>query len=426
MEKHLDYPVSILIVEDEADVRQQLATFLRRRGATIYEAANGEEGLELFNKLAPNLIISDIQMPKMTGLEMARIIKSQSIDTPIIIATAFSDQKRLFEAIESGVDGYLAKPVKLEKIWQEVQKALKIFLYHQEIKEKNLLLERQKMELERDREIINRYVLYSKTDLQGIIVEVTDAFCQLTGYSREELIGRSHNILRDPQADPEIYRKLWETITSGQIWTGELHNRRKDGSYYWTKAVIGPLRDLSGEIVGYYGIGEDLSIQKMIEESAVRDPLTGIYNRKRFNQVVEVEMERAQRYNVALSLVMFDIDHFKHINDTFGHQCGDEVLRTLASLVDSHVRKVDLFARWGGEEFMILLPENSIEEAAMLAEKLRSLIASAEFECCGSVTCSFGVTQYRKDDTFDGFFERVDRGLYQAKNEGRNCVRVIK
>ncbi|RMA97715.1 GGDEF domain-containing protein [Hydrogenothermus marinus] len=157
---------------------------------------------------------------------------------------------------------------------------------------------------------------------------------------------------------------------------------------------------------------------------AETDRLTDLYNKGKFNEVLSQEIERARRYKRPLSLIVFDIDHFKKINDTYGHKVGDEVLKALAKLVRKKVRKTDFVARWGGEEFVILAPETDLEGAKKLAEKIRQAVENYEFPTVKKVTISLGVAQLKEDDTPDDFIVRADKALYKAKEGGRNQVQV--
>ncbi len=163
---------------------------------------------------------------------------------------------------------------------------------------------------------------------------------------------------------------------------------------------------------------------KQVEELSVTDPLTGIFNRKRFNEELSVEIERVKRYSGFLALIMFDIDHFKEINDAYGHAVGDAVLVELTSLVGSLIRKADVFSRWGGEEFLILLPETDLDGAEKMAEKLRASVETRKFPGVARVTCSFGVATFTEIDDEDTLFKRADDALYEAKKTGRNRVAV--
>ncbi len=161
---------------------------------------------------------------------------------------------------------------------------------------------------------------------------------------------------------------------------------------------------------------------RKLDLQATTDPLTGIFNRLKFNQELATEMARSWRYKTPLSVVMYDLDHFKAVNDTHGHQVGDRVLVGITRIAAGHIRQTDVLARWGGEEFMILTPNCDSQHAFELAEKLRRLIEEFDFAEVGTVTCSFGVAQFQDGDTAETLTSRADEALYAAKRAGRNRV----
>ena len=164
------------------------------------------------------------------------------------------------------------------------------------------------------------------------------------------------------------------------------------------------------------------STVKKVTQLSITDPLTGTCNRQKFNEALATEIGRAVRYQHALALIMFDIDHFKQVNDRHGHHVGDTVLQECTKLVSHSIRSQDVLARWGGEEFMVILPHQNLESAAVIAEKLRAKIEFHAFPNVGRVTVSCGVTAFQDDDNFEIFTQRVDELLYQAKAAGRNRI----
>ena len=163
-----------------------------------------------------------------------------------------------------------------------------------------------------------------------------------------------------------------------------------------------------------------------LEELATTDALTGAYNRRKFNGLILAEIARVRRYEHPLSLLILDIDHFKRVNDTHGHEAGDEVLVVLAGLIRAGIRATDSLARWGGEEFVVLSPEVTVDEAMGLAERLRSAAGAYEYSFAGRVTVSIGVAQHRAGETPDELFARADEALYAAKEGGRDRVEVAR
>jgi diguanylate cyclase (GGDEF)-like protein len=163
-------------------------------------------------------------------------------------------------------------------------------------------------------------------------------------------------------------------------------------------------------------------MNELLERQASTDHLTGISNRLRFNDLLLQDVDEAKRYQFPISLIMFDIDHFKKVNDVHGHLVGDRVLKEIVAVVRANIRTVDVFARWGGEEFMVLSKHVDRENMRTVAEKLRHAVESARIDGCHPRTCSFGVTQLLDQETIETFTGRADAALYRAKNEGRNRV----
>jgi two-component system cell cycle response regulator len=154
------------------------------------------------------------------------------------------------------------------------------------------------------------------------------------------------------------------------------------------------------------------------------DKLTGIYNRRKFDELLEMEYKITKRYDRDLSAIFFDIDHFKRVNDTYGHDEGDFVLSNLSSLISKQIRETDIFARWGGEEFIILLPETTSEKAALIANEIMMSLSTFKFSKVGKITISIGISSMRKEH-LQSFLKRLDKALYKAKIEGRNRYIVL-
>lgn len=274
--------------------------------------------------------------------------------------------------------------------------------------------------------IIDKNVISSTTDLHGRITKVSEAFCDISGYSKNELLGKSHNIVRHQDMPKAAYKELWATIKAGNIWQGELKNLRKDGSIYWVDVLITPIKNEQGDIISYTSIRQDITDKKRIEELSVTDKLTQLYNRLKLDEIFAMKLATAGRYNTPFSVIIMDIDHFKNVNDTWGHQAGDDVLKEFAAIIKSNVRETDIVGRWGGEEFLILSSDTDLESATQLSQKLRELVSSFKFSFAGHKTASFGVSSYHAGDDEKTMVKRADEALYNAKAGGRNRVETEK
>ncbi len=280
--------------------------------------------------------------------------------------------------------------------------------------------------------IVDENVITSSTDADGNITAISNAFCRVSGYKRHELLGRNHRLLRHPDTPAAVYDNLWKTISGDGIWQGVVKNRARDGHAYWVEIAITPTFDDSGAITGYTAIHQDITDKKKIEEISVTDELTGLNNRRRFNQLLPQELNRARRDGRTLALLMLDVDFFKKYNDTYGHQEGDTVLHRVGEVLKGELKRSGDFAfRLGGEEFGAILTVRQPEEAAGVAERLRNAVAELAIphsgnSAAGVVTISCGLTltsgEDLRDMAPDTLYRQADAALYQAKEGGRNRV----
>lgn len=291
------------------------------------------------------------------------------------------------------------------------------------------------------------------TDKNGSIIYVNPKFSEVTGYSFEEALGKNPRILKTEVTPPGVHKNLWETLCSGKVWRGEFCNRKKNGELYWESASISPILDRNGEITHYVAVKEDITerkltdmalreaneqlnqqleeIQKLqaaLREQAIRDPLTGLYNRRYLYETLGQQLARAQREGTPLSILMVDFDHFKQLNDQHGHAAGDAILQDLAGVLLSSTRKSDTVCRYGGEEILIAMPNTSLKYARQRARNLLEQIAAVKTPFHGnwlSITASMGLAAYpQHGETIDEVIRAADHAMYHSKEKGRNKITV--
>jgi len=281
-------------------------------------------------------------------------------------------------------------------------------------------------------DIVDKYVITSSTDNKGIIISTSEAFCEISGYSEQELIGNSHSIVRHEDMPATIYNQLWGTITRGKTWQGELKNRKKDGSFYWVHAYISPVFDEQGDITGYTAIREDITNKKRAEALAITDELSLLFNRRHFNNLLPQELARAEREHKCIALMIIDVDYFKPYNDNYGHQQGDKALQVVSGVLQESLRRAGDFAfRIGGEEFGGIVTVDQSEDAYRIAEKLRKAVEDLKLEHAYNqaspyLTVSIGVKTHlgsgAQAPQMDLIYRLADDALYEAKGNGRNQV----
>lgn len=266
-----------------------------------------------------------------------------------------------------------------------------------------------------------------KCDREGNITYVNQKTLEILGSPGIEKT-RKINLLKFPSLIKYgLSQKLEECLKNNELGIYEMDYESKWGKRVWLRLHIKPLTNRN-RVKGAQIIIDDITETKRLEEElrylSLVDYLTNAYNRRFLIQRIEKELELIQQQtNHTFSLVLFDIDHFKSINDSFGHNVGDMVLKGITKLIKKKISKVDCLARWGGEEFVILLHGMSIDDAVVLVEEFRDSISRTRFPGVDEVIASFGVVEYCSGDTVDSLIQRADELMYEAKTAGRNCVR---
>lgn len=265
--------------------------------------------------------------------------------------------------------------------------------------------------------IVNENIAICSIDADNRVTSVSDAYCRLCGFAPAEIIGKGHNELFKPDCAES-------DASFDHDASREIKKTDKMGKTFWTQSVLTPIISAEGSQTGFLCIDHDITDKKRIEELSVTDKLTQVYNRIRLDEALGTEFYRYQRYGDFFSVVIFDIDFFKKVNDSYGHLAGDEVLKGVSQLVKSLIRKCDIFGRWGGEEFLVICCETTASGAAILSEKLRKAIENHIFLPEKQITCSFGVAEIDNSGT-DNMLKRADDALYKAKQNGRNRVELF-
>lgn len=270
------------------------------------------------------------------------------------------------------------------------------------------------------------------TDIRGNIEYVNKKFEQITGYTFEDAVGKNPRFLKSGDLPEKEYKYMWKTIMSGREWRGEFINKKKDGELYYEHAYITPIRDSHDTITHFLGVKEDITERKNYEKQllylADHDPLTSLYNRRRFQKDLEFIILQSKRYNIIGALLFIDLDNFKYINDSLGHQYGDELLISIAHSLRNNLRKADLISRLGGDEFAVILHNTSEQQAVAIANQILDHIKlhnSFREKGSATITASIGIALYPQHGNDAKELQKcADLAMYKAKEEGRNrsCV----
>ncbi len=281
--------------------------------------------------------------------------------------------------------------------------------------------------LEFQKQAMDEHSIVSMTDVDGKITYVNDKFCQATGYSKEELIGQNHRLIKAEDYSRNQIKDMWDTITQGKVWHGDVKNKNKQGDYFWVRTTVVPELGRNNKPVQYIAIRtditENITQQEVLEIMAHYDLLTGLPNRALVADRFKQARSHCKRNGTKLAVCFLDLDNFKPINDTYGHETGDKLLVEIARRIQSNLREDDTVSRLGGDEFVLLLNDvTSFEQCKKTLERIQEAVSSPVMinnQSC-LVTLSIGVTFYPDDDSdFDTLLRHADKAMYQAKLAGK-------
>lgn len=416
------YQSSVIPTEDRALLFQ--AALDQSYNSVVITDANCIEG--------PLIVYANPSFEKMTGYSIAELIGK----SPKILQGPLTDSKvieemriciRTGEHFEGSTINYdknknpynvewSISPIKDQQgviqYFVSVQKNITAFIKAQQ--ERNLLV----------KALNDSPDCVMITDINNKIVFVNTGFEQLTGYVQDEVLGCQPSILWAHEASVQgsDHQALhFQTKTA---------NLRKDGSLFYVDQSIAQIQDKAGTVTHYVSFSKDsterLQRELVLKDLASKDALTGLLNRRSGEQLLKQFDTDNHALNKSLCLIMLDIDNFKLINDTYGHAAGDATLESISLLLKSKARNSDSAIRWGGEEFLILLPDTNLIAAKEFAERIRNSIAQHQNLEAGQITASFGVAELQPDETIASLLSRADKALYKAKLNGKNCVMAGK
>lgn len=402
--------LTVLYVEDEPDVQSALASIIKRRSGDLILASNGQEGYEAFVEHAPDLIITDIKMPIMDGLEMSKKIREHSRSVPIIITTAFNDTSFLLDAIDTGINQFVLKPIDSEKLFSAIMHCVREITYEARLEKSNMELTKNLKMLTEYKNAVEASSIVSITDPDGKIVEVNDEFCKTTGYSQDELIGKSHRIIKCDDENYDQQKGIKAAKANKEIFKGLIKNRRKDGEIFYVNLTIVPILDQNHEVIEYVELRNNVT--KLIEQ-IFTDPLTGFPNRAALSKDINITDNPV--------LLTINLDSFKDINDFYGNAAGDTILIEVTAILNNYIRDLEdaKLYKLSSDEFAVLLSHREREECK-LPETINRLIERHEFDINGnkinlSATIGYSFTK-------DNIIANADMALKYAKTHRLDSI----
>lgn len=480
--------MKILIAEDSDVSRLLLQRTLERWGYEVIGTSDGEEAWERFNEEPYPFIITDWMMPHADGPELCRRIRAKLGGdgyTYIILLTAKSQKTDLVEGLNAGADDFVSKPFDSAELQVRIRAGERILELERSLKERSQEIQTINQQLRKSVErehLINQLLrlLNESLDMDLVLQKAVNPLQQLYNSSRafvrlydhdsqvlqvaseacapgialmgrhtffpleqaEGLSSHKYNSLRvaqdleiELQKNPRpsssvllhefgVHGLLSVPIIHQDRWIGDVGLHQCDGPRRWTGEETSLLYTIAQQMAVVISNAE---LHRQVREQSVRDGLTGLFNRRHFDEVLAQELERSIRYGQVLSLVMVDLDFLKTINDQYGHQAGDTAIKEIGQVLSRHSRRVDMAARYGGEEFAVVLPATTTAGAYTAAENWRRAINNLTVGNGHQLSASLGVASYPSHGTtVESIIKAADRALYRAKREGRNRVCVAE
>ena len=386
-------------------------------------ASSGHDALRILLSQKIDMILLDIMMPEMDGYETAKLIlaNKKTKHIPIIFLTATKDEKSVSKCYDIGGVDYLSKPYNENELFTRIK-------FHLDLLDSKEKLTQEKQFVQDILDLQDNLIII--TDGMGAvrINKATSDFFDIDG-SRE--FSGDFSCLNDMFIEQDGYFHMG-LVDEDEFWIDDLvKHLREKGCMVLLENIKTKKKESfdikvkefnNNYLISLTNITSMAEESKHYEHDASYDDLTQIYNRAKLNEIFENEIKKIKTTKDNLSFILLDIDHFKEVNDTYGHLVGDNVLIQMSNLIKEHVRETDVFARWGGEEFVLLLPNVEINKAIDIANNLRAKIEVEYFAEVNNITCSFGVTTYMNNDNIDTITSRADKALYEAKESGRNKV----
>ena len=418
--KNYLHRITLLYIEDNASIQEEYAQTLKPLVKHLYTAKDGVEGLYVYQKHHPDIILCDLRLSKMTGLELAKAIRAIDENQPIVFTTEQDKSDLMHKALLLHVEGYFLKPLEMTSLTCKLQTIAKHIINERENTKNRLLLEK--------------------------LMHYHSAISVITDFNTIECASRSFFKLFEVNDSQEFFQKFKNFFDIFLINKNHLYGNDKQNFLFAYENLPADKRIISimtpQETMTFYIHIETMSeephplylitlmnIQELQEKKLLahyketHDSLTNVYNRTKFDELFKVEFQRDYRYKRPLCIALLDIDHFTDINTKHGHFLGDEILKQLATYCQNFIRQTDVIARWDGAKFILLLSETPLSSATKVCETLRHNIALSILKNVPKFTISIGLTELKEGDTQEEIIKRAEEILDFAKFNGYNqCI----
>ena len=443
----------VLVVDDQPANVKLLGVKLSSAGYEVLKAYSGEEAVEISRKLQPDIILLDIIMPGMDGFEVTERLKQdpETSTIPIVLLTSLAGVDDNVRGLDAGADDFLSKPVNQTELFTRVRSLMRLKELQDQLRAREKSFVHSAQELSEPGRMKQNIILVveddEKTAKQMRKVLESDGYDTVVAKDSQSALA----IINTSTPDLILIDIILPEVSGLEL----VQRLKTDPSLEDVPIIMNSvLADLETRVKGIDLGADDYLVKPVnslemlarvranLRKKAVRqqlrrdldalfkqsitDSLTGLYTRQYLITIAEREITSSKRYNRPFSALMLDIDHFKRLNDTFGHLSGDSVLKELGNILTNNIRTCDVAARYGGEEFIVILSDTNLQGALVTAERLRVAVETYPFPEVGGekITMSVGVTELRANDiNVNSLIKRADEALYMVKKDGRNSVK---
>jgi two-component system cell cycle response regulator len=423
--KYKDLCLTILIVDDEV-INIEFVSEVLSADYNIKIARSGKQAINILKKHKIDLILLDVQMPEKDGYETAEEILSnpKNENIPIIFLTSNKESNSLLKGFKVGAKDYITKPFHVDELKARTKNHIKTYLLQKEISEKQKFLDL----------ILNSQSSMITLASSSSIHYANKSFLDFFGYSNFEDFHKKYNSLTDIFVKGSRYFSA-ESLEEGENWIDKLkllnakervvvmENKIFQKSIF--QVGISDFHEGDLFVVNFTDISNTIEEKEQLEKKVIFDKLTGAYTREYFDLAIPKLIENCMDSEEKIAFSILDIDFFKKVNDKYGHDIGDEVLKEMVKTVKNSARSGDMFVRWGGEEFILVLSIKDAEYLYMALEKFRKAIENKSIPEVGNITCSFGATLYNWNEDVNKSLKRADEALYNSKRNGRNQITIF-
>lgn len=421
--------INLLYIDKDNEENNNLFMLLNQRFDSITFCSQNSNPIEQFNLCDPDIVLINIDIPEVNSVSVIEKIREIDADIPILVITSEANRAKCVDTILLNINNYVSEPVDADSLISKLTYYAKGLFCEVEKNDYAKILQNV---INSDKNLLiatngERILFSNKTFLEFFKVsnhhEFVEKYHDLYGVFEEDDEFLHEGLIKNNETFLDLVLRTEETKRVVKMFDYKDYTFK---AFYLNAYIISQKNNETTLLLTFTDITKIALENIGMQQKAYFDGLTNVYNRNKISEVLDYEIRQTKRYNETFCFVILDIDDFKLVNDKYGHLVGDEFLILLAQSINNRIRETDVFARWGGEEFVILLPNTNLDEAYIVAEDLRQQVLNIKHNKLQNISASFGITMFKNSDTQETLFKRADKALYKAKDQGKNKIEILE